>query len=47
MGHWDYRDEVELDLLGRRVRVLELSREVSPTMPVYSDIDGHQHDESG
>jgi kynurenine formamidase len=35
VGHWDYRDEVELDLLGRRVRVLELSREVSPTMPIY------------
>src|SRR2546425_2947233 len=34
-GPGDYRDEVELDLLGRRVRVLELSREVSETMPVY------------
>jgi kynurenine formamidase len=31
----DYRDEVELDLLGRRVRLLELSREVSEAMPVY------------
>jgi kynurenine formamidase len=35
VGPGDYRDEVELELLGRRVRVLELSREVSPTMPVY------------
>jgi kynurenine formamidase len=34
-GPGDYRDEVEIDLLGRRVRVLELSREVSETMPVY------------
>ena len=34
-GPGDYRDEVELELLGRRVRVLELSREVSETMPVY------------
>ena len=35
VGPGDYRDEVELDLLGRRVRVLELSREVSATMPIY------------
>lgn len=34
-GPGDYRDEVEIDLLGRRVRVLDLSREVSPEMPVY------------
>jgi kynurenine formamidase len=34
-GPGDYRDEVEIELLGRRVRVLELSREVSETMPVY------------
>jgi kynurenine formamidase len=34
-GPGDYRDEVELELLGRRVRLLELSREVSETMPVY------------
>jgi kynurenine formamidase len=34
-GPGDYRDEVELDLLGRRVRLLELSREVSEVMPVY------------
>lgn len=30
-----YRDEVELELLGRRVTVLEISRELSTTMPVY------------
>ena len=30
-----YRDEVELELLGRRVRLLELSREVAPDIPVY------------
>ena len=30
-----WRDEVELDLLGRRVRIVELSREISTTMPVY------------
>lgn len=30
-----WRDETELELLGRRVRVVELSREVSTTMPVY------------
>jgi kynurenine formamidase len=30
-----YRDEVELDFLGRRVHILELSRELSSTMPVY------------
>jgi kynurenine formamidase len=35
VGPGDYRDEVEIDLLGKRVRVLELSREVSSTMPVY------------
>lgn len=35
VGPGDYRDEVEIELLGRRVRVLELSREVSPTMPIY------------
>jgi kynurenine formamidase len=34
-GPGDYRDEVEIDLLGRRVRLLELSREVSTEMPVY------------
>ena len=34
-GPGDYRDEVEIDFLGRRVRVLELSREVSADMPVY------------
>jgi kynurenine formamidase len=34
-GPGDYRDEVEIDLLGRRVRVLEISREVSSTMPIY------------
>ncbi len=34
-GPGDYRDETEVDLLGRRVRILELSREVSSTMPVY------------
>ena len=32
-GGW--RDEVEIDLLGKRVKILELSREVSTTMPVY------------
>ena len=35
VGPGDYRDEVEIDLLGRRVRLLEISREVSETMPVY------------
>jgi kynurenine formamidase len=35
VGPGDYRDEVEIQLLGRRVRLLELSREVSETMPVY------------
>jgi kynurenine formamidase len=30
-----YRDEIEIDFLGHRVRLLELSREVSETMPVY------------
>jgi kynurenine formamidase len=35
IGPGDYRDEVEIDLLGRRVRVLELSRELSPQMPIY------------
>jgi kynurenine formamidase len=35
VGPGDWRDEVEIDLLGRRVRVVELSREVSDTMPVY------------
>src|SRR5438046_8121399 len=34
-GPGDYRDEVEVELLGRRVRILELSREVSESMPVY------------
>jgi kynurenine formamidase len=34
-GPGDYRDEVEIELLGRRVRILDLSREVSSTMPVY------------
>jgi kynurenine formamidase len=34
-GPGDYRDEVEVELLGRRVRILDLSREVSETMPVY------------
>ena len=34
-GPGDYRDEVEVDLLGRRVRVLDISREVSTEMPVY------------
>jgi kynurenine formamidase len=34
-GAGDYRDEVDIELLGRRVRILELSREVSTTMPVY------------
>jgi len=34
-GPGDYRDEVEIDLLGRRVRLLEISREVSTTMPIY------------
>jgi kynurenine formamidase len=34
-GPGDYRDEVDIDLLGRRVRILEISREVSDTMPVY------------
>ena len=33
-GPGDYRDETEVELLGRRVRLLELSREVSTTMPV-------------
>lgn len=31
----DYSDYVELDLLGRRTALLELSREVSTEMPVY------------
>ena len=34
-GPGDWTDYVELDLLGRRVALLELSREVSATMPVY------------
>ena len=34
-GPGDYSDETEVELLGRRVRLLELSREVSTTMPVY------------
>jgi kynurenine formamidase len=34
-GPGGYHDEVEIELLGRRVRVLELSRELSTTMPVY------------
>jgi len=35
IGPGDYRDELEIDLLGRRVRILEISREVSTTMPIY------------
>jgi kynurenine formamidase len=35
VGPGDYRDEVEVDLLGKRVKILEISREVSTTMPVY------------
>lgn len=35
VGPGDYREEVEVELLGRRVRILELSREVSSQMPVY------------
>jgi kynurenine formamidase len=31
----EYSDYAELELLGRRVAVLELSREISPEMPVY------------
>ncbi len=34
-GPGDFRDEVEIDLLGRRVRILEISREVSSEMPIY------------
>ena len=34
-GPGDYRDEAEIDLLGRRVRILEISREVSSEMPIY------------
>ena len=34
-GPGDYREETELELLGRRVRVLDIGREVSSTMPVY------------
>src|SRR5215208_3472474 len=34
-GTGEYRDEVELELLGRRVRVLDLSRELSPNIPIY------------
>ena len=34
-GPGDYSDETEVELLGRRVRLLEFSREVSTTMPVY------------
>jgi kynurenine formamidase len=34
-GVGDWSDVVEIDLLGRRVRIVELSREVSSTMPVY------------
>lgn len=30
-----YRDLVELNLLGKRVHVLDLTREISPTIPVY------------
>lgn len=35
VGPGDYRDEVDIDLLGRKVRILEISREVSPEMPIY------------
>jgi kynurenine formamidase len=35
VGPGDYRDEVEIELLGKQVKVLEISREVSETMPVY------------
>jgi kynurenine formamidase len=35
VGPGDYADYAELDLLGRRVAILELSRELSPDMPVY------------
>lgn len=31
----NYQDEIELDFLGSRVRLLDLSREVSTTMPIY------------
>lgn len=31
----DYVDEVEIDLLGRRVKVLDLSHEVGPQIPIY------------
>jgi kynurenine formamidase len=34
-----YNPEATVELLGRKVRVLELSHEVSPTMPIYP---GHQ-----
>jgi kynurenine formamidase len=34
-GAGDYSDYAEIDLLGRRVAVLELSREISPEIPVY------------
>lgn len=35
IGPGDYRDEVEIDLLGKRVKILDIGREVSETMPVY------------
>jgi kynurenine formamidase len=34
-GPGDYRAEVEVELLGLHVRVLDLSHEISTTMPVY------------
>lgn len=34
-----YRPETVVELLGKRVHVLELSHEISPTMPIYP---GHQ-----
>src|SRR5450756_356149 len=34
-----YSPEAVVDLLGRKVRVLDLSHEISPTMPIYP---GHQ-----
>jgi kynurenine formamidase len=35
VGPGDYSDYAEIDLLGHRVAVLEISREVSPDIPVY------------
>jgi Putative cyclase len=34
-GPGDDRDELEIELLGRRVRILEISCEVTTTMPIY------------